>query len=247
MLRARAAGLAVVACGVLAPTALAAGEIVDTNVTLRHGKIGTQAAKAGLRWEMNISTADGSRPRSIHQGQLTLPKGFFPVAKGLKKCPLSSLEQNDPNSCPSRSIVGRSESTIHTPEVRAEPFDATGVLYFTGMKRKIPTFAVYHTLTEIPTLHSVTQFRIAPPGRKRTKVYMDQPPVPVPGLPDSTPLRIMIAFNKKAGVIRTTKRCKAGTVVPARYGFFNQSPASHDNSVFHTRIADPVTATDLAC
>jgi hypothetical protein len=247
MLRARVALLALVACGVLAPAAFAAGEKVDTAVKLTHGKIGRQAAKAGLSWDMRISTADGSRARSIHQGELTLPKGFFAVTRGLKSCPLSSLEQNDPNSCPANSVVGRSEATIHTPEVRAEPFDATAKIYFTGMKSKKPTFGVYYTLIEIPTLHSVTQLRMTPPGTKATKVNMDQPPVPVPGLPDSTPTRILLVFNKKQGVIRTNKRCRPSAIARARYGFFDQSPASHDNSVFHTQITDPVTASDPAC
>jgi hypothetical protein len=247
MLRARVALLALVGCGVLAPAAFAVGEKVDTKVKLSHAKIGSQAAKAGLSWDMRISTADGSRPRSIHQGELTLPRGFFAVAKGLKTCPLSKLEQNDPNACPSGSVVGRSDGTISTPEVRAAPFEATGKIYFTGLTGKTPTFAVYYTLTEIPTLHSVTRLRITPPGGKRTKVYMDQPPVPVPGLPDSTPLRIYLELSKTKGVIRTNRRCKAGTTVGARYGFFDQSPASHDNSVFHTQIANPVTASARSC
>jgi hypothetical protein len=247
MLRARVALLALVAFALLAPAANAVGERVDTAVKLSHGKIGTQAAKAGLSWDMHISTADGSRARSIHQGELTLPKGFFAVARGLRSCSLSTLNQNNPNSCPAKSVVGRSDATIVTPEVRAQPFDATGVIYFTGMKGKTPTFGVYYTLVEFPDLHSVTQIRITPPGRKATKVYMDQPPVPVPGLPDSTPTRILLVFNKKVGVIRTNRRCKPSMIARARYGFFDQSPASHDNSVFHTQIADPVTASDPAC
>lgn len=247
MLRARVALLALAAFVVLAPTAYAVGEKVDTAVKLTHGKIGSRPAKAGLTWDMHISTADGSRARSIHQGELTLPKGFFVVSRGLKSCSLSTLNQNDPNSCPAGSVVGRSEATIYTPEARAEPFDATGPIYFTGRKGKTPTFAVYYTLVEIPTLHGVTQLRITPPGKKATKVYMDQPPVPVPGSPDSTPTRIMFSFGKKKGVIRTNKRCKPGAVVRARYGFFDQSPASHDNNVFHTSIASPVTASDPAC
>ena len=76
---------------------------------------------------------------------------------------------------------------------------------------------------------------------------MDQPPVPVPGLPDSTPTRILLIFNKKQGVIRTNKSCKSPSMARARYGFFNESPASHNNDVFHTQIADPVTASDRAC
>lgn len=248
MLRARVALLVLGVCGLLAPTALAAGESVNTKVKLNHGKLTPgKTAKAGMTWEMNIATADGSRARSIHQGNVRLPKGFYAVARGLKSCPLSRLNNNDPNSCPAGSVVGSGQSTIHTPEVRDEPFDATGVLYFTGMKGKTPTFGMYWTLVEIATLHSVTQYRITPPGKKVTKVYMDQPPVPVPGLPDSTPLRILIKFNKAKGVLRTNRKCKSGSTVTARYGFFDESPASHDNDVFHTTIADPVTATARAC
>jgi hypothetical protein len=247
MLRARVALLGLVAFGALAPAAYAVGEKVDTAVKLTHGRIGAQPAKAGLSWDMHISTADGSRARSIHQGELTLPKGFIGVARGLKSCPLSTLEQNNPNACPAKSVVGRSDATIVTPEVRAQPFDATGGIYFTGMKGKTPTFGVYYTLVEIQTLHSVTQLRITPPGRKATRVQMDQPPVPVPGLPDSTPTRILLVFSKGKGVIRTSRRCSSRAVARARYGFFDQSPASHDNNVFHTQIAAPVTASDKAC
>jgi hypothetical protein len=64
MLRARVALLALVACGALAPAAYAVGEKVDTAVKLSHGRIGSQAAKAGLSWDMHISTADGSRARA---------------------------------------------------------------------------------------------------------------------------------------------------------------------------------------
>jgi hypothetical protein len=247
MLRARVALLALVAFGALAPAAYAVGEKVDTAVKLTHGRIGSQPAKAGLSWDMHIATADGSRARSIHQGELTLPKGFFAVARGLKSCPLSTLEQNNPNACPAKSVVGRSEATIVTPEVRAQPFDATASIYFTGMRGRMPSFGVYYTLVEITTLHSVTQLRITPPGKKATKVYMDQPPVPVPGLPDSTPTRILLIFNKKQGVIRTNRRCTSRSMARARYGFFNESPASHDNNVFHTQIGDPVAAADRAC
>ena len=158
-----------------------------------------------------------------------------------------NTEQNNPNACPAKSVVGRSEATIVTPEVRAQPFDATATIYFTGMRGRMPSFGVYYTLVEIDTLHSVTQLRITPPGKKATKVYMDQPPVPVPGLPDSTPTRILLIFNKKQGVIRTNKRCTSRSMARARYGFFNESPASHNNDVFHTQIADPVTASDRAC
>jgi hypothetical protein len=247
MLRARVALLALVAFGALAPAANAVGEKVDTAVKLTHGRIGSQAVKAGLSWNMNIATADGSRARSIHQGELTLPKGFFAVTRGLKSCPLSTLEQNNPNACPAKSVVGRSTAMILTPEVQAEPFHATATIYFTGMRGRMSSFGVYYTLVEIDTLHSVTQLRITPPGKKATKVYMDQPPVPVPGLPDSTPIQILLVFNKKQGVIRTNKRCTSRSMGRARYGFFNESPASHDNDVFHTQIADPVTASDRAC
>lgn len=247
MLRARVAFMALVACGAFAPAAFAVGESVDTKVKLSSTKITAQKpGKAKVSWEMNISTADGSRARSIHEGELLLPKSFYAVTSGLRSCPLAKLDANDVNSCPAKSIVGSAEATISTPEVRAEPFTSSGIIYFTGKKGKLSTFGVYYTLDEIPSLHSVSQLRISPPGKKKTKLNMDQVPVPVPGLPDSTPLRILLSFNK-GNVFRANKKCKAGTTTPARYGFYDQSPASHDNTVFHTQIANPVTASAKAC
>lgn len=247
MLRARVALMALVACAALAPAAFAAGEKVETKAKLTSTKITPERpGKAGVSWEMNISTADGSRARSIHQAELLIPNSFYAVTSGLRACPLAKLDANDVNSCPAKSIVGRAEATISTPEVRAEPFDSTGVIYFTGKKGKLATFGVYYTLDEIPSLHSVSQVRVFPPGRKKTKINMDQVPVPVPGLPDSTPLRIFLSFDKR-NVFRANKRCRAGTKAPARYGFYDQSPASHDNSVFHTQIANPVTASAKVC
>ena len=239
--------MALVACAALAPAAFAAGEKVDSKVKLSSSRITAKTpGKARVSWEMNISTADGSRARSLHQGELSIPKSFYAVTSGLKSCPLAKLDANDVNSCPAKSIVGSSKATISTPEVRAEPFAASAVIYFTGKKGKLSTFGVYYTLDEIPSLHSVSQVRVSPPGKKKTKINLDQPPVPVPGLPDSTPLRILLSFDKR-NVFRASKKCKAGTTVGSRYGFFDQSPASHDNNVFHTQIASPVTDSAKAC
>lgn len=247
MLRARVAFMALVACAALAPAAFAAGEKVGTKAKLTSTKITPERpGKAGVSWEMTIATADGSRARSIHQGELLIPKSFYAVTSGLKSCPLAKLDANDVNSCPAKSVVGKAEAEISTPEVQAAPFHSTGVIYYTGKKGKLSTFGVYYTLVEIPSLHSVSQLRVSPPGKKKTKINMDQPPVPVPGLPDSTPLRIFVSFDKR-NVFRANKRCRAGTTASARYGFFDQSPASHDNSVFHTQIANPVTASARAC
>jgi hypothetical protein len=247
MLRARVALMVLVACAALAPAAFAAGEKVGTKVKLTSTKITPERpGKAGVSWEMSIATADGSRARSIHQAELLIPKSFYAVTSGLRSCPLSTLDANDVNSCPAKSVVGRAQAEILTPEVQPEPFHSTGVIYYTGKKGKLATFGIYYTLTEIPSLHSVSQMRVSPPGRKKTKINMDQVPVPVPGLPDSTPLRIFVSFDKR-NVFRANRKCRAGTMAPARYGFFDQSPASHDNNVFHTQIANPVTASAKAC
>ncbi|HEV2874813.1 MAG TPA: hypothetical protein VGW14_06655 [Thermoleophilaceae bacterium] len=42
---------------------------------------------------------------------------------------------------------------------------------------------------------------------------MDQPPVPVPGLPDSTPKLISLEFTKKATPFRLSEACARGTMI----------------------------------
>jgi hypothetical protein len=251
MLRARLGWSALLACGLMAAggtVAYAAGSEVETIVKVKKASKITKKkpGKASLSWEMLVSKPDGSRPDDIHTGELTLPKGVSATAKGLKVCELSALQRNDDKSCPKKSIAGSATGQIHTPEVRAQPFDATGPIYFTGMRGKVPTFAAFYTVTDIPTLHGVTQIQITRSG-KTSKVHMDQPPLPVPGLPDSTPLEIGFNFPKATTPFRMSKACKRGTSVKARFGFFPTSPASHDNSVFHTKIDDPVDSSAKAC
>jgi hypothetical protein len=229
-------------------TAYADGETVETTVKIKKASKITKnkPGKATLSWRMEVSKADGSRPDNVHQGELTLPKGVSADAKGLKTCSLDALQRNDDKACPKGSVVGKSDASIHTPEVRAEEFAATGVIFFTGMRGKNPTFAVYYTLTEIPTLHSVTQLMVTRKG-KTSKLHMDQPPVPVPGLPDSTPKLISFEFTKKATPFRLSESCAKGTKATAKYGFFPTSPASHDNDVFHTSIGGALKVSAKAC
>jgi predicted ribosomally synthesized peptide with SipW-like signal peptide len=250
-MKGRMAVAALLACALAgggSTAAFADGENVETTVTIKKASKITKAkpGKATLSWRMEISKPDGSRPDNIHQGELTLPKGVSADVKGLKTCSLDALQRNDDKACPKGSVVGRSDASIHTPEVRAEEFAATGVIYFTGMRGKNPTFAVYYTLTEIATLHSVTQLMVTRKG-KTSKLHMDQPPVPVPGLPDSTPKLIALEFTKKATPFRLSASCARGSKAAAKYGFFPTSPASHDNDVFHTRIGGALKVSAKAC
>lgn len=250
-MKGRMTGAALLACALAGTTATAAfadGENVATTVKVKKAsKITKQKpGNATLSWRMEISKPDGSRPDNIHQGELTLPKGVSANAKGLKSCSLDALQRSDDSACPKGSVVGRSDASIHTPEVRAEEFAATGVIYFTGMRGKNPTFAVYYTLTEIPTLHSVTQLMVTRKG-KTSRLHMDQPPVPVPGLPDSTPKLISFEFTKKGTPFRLSQSCARGSKAGARYGFFPTSPASHDNDVFHTKINGALKESAKAC
>jgi hypothetical protein len=249
-MKGRIAAAATLACALAVGTgtAYADGETVKTTVKVKKASKITKAkpGKATLSWRMEISKPDGSRPDNVHQAELALPKGVFADVKGLKTCSLDALQRNDDKACPKRSVVGKSDASIHTPEVRAEEFAATGVIYFTGMRGKNPTFGVYYTLTEIPTLHSVTQLMVSRKG-KASKLHMDQPPVPVPGLPDSTPKLISFEFTKKATPFRLSAACARGSKVAAKYGFFPSSPASHDNDVFHTGIGGGLKGSAKAC
>jgi hypothetical protein len=242
-MRKTAACAALLACGLIAATgttAFADGEDVDTTV-----KVKKKGGNATVSWRMDISKADGSRPDSIHQAAVALPKSVHADAKGLKTCPMEALERNDDGACPKGSKVGKAASAIHTPEVRAQPYGATGEIYFTGMKGKNPTFGIYYTLTEIQTLHSVSRMMVTRKG-KVTTLRMDQPPVPVPGLPDSTPLFISVSFDK-GKPFKMSGSCKKGSKAAAQYGFFANSPASHDNDVFHTSIPQPLKGSAKAC
>jgi hypothetical protein len=243
-------GVGALACGLLlaaAPAALADGEVVESKVSVKQKGAITKKrdAKATLAWSFEISKPDGSRADSLHQAQLSLPKGVYANPKGLQACSLDALNRNDPNSCPAKSKVGTGTAHISTPEVRAEPFASTSTIYYIGKQGRNPAFAAYYTLTEIPSLHSVSQMIVTRSGN-RSKLLMDQVPIPVPGLPDSTPLDISVGFAK-GKPFWMSARCKRGSKSATRYGFYPTSPASHDNSVFHTSLSGGISGSARAC
>ena len=204
MLRARVAFMALVACGAFAPAAFAVGEKVDTKTKLSSTRITAQKpGKAKVSWEMNISTADGSRARSIHEGELLLPKSFYAVTSGLKSCPLAKLDANDVNSCPAKSIVGSAEATISTPEVRPEPFTSSrGHLLHRQEGQAVRPRRLLHARQDPVPAQRLAAADL-PARKKKTKLNMDQVPVPVPRCP--TPLRS--AYSSRS----TRATCSAPT------------------------------------
>ena len=226
------------------PAAYAVGEEVDTAVKLTHGRIGSQAAKAGCpgTWTSRRPTGRSAQHPS---GRAHATRGLLRSREGPEELPAVHARAEQPERVPGQ--VGRraARATIVTPEVRAQPFDATATIYFTGMRAENVRPSACTTLVEIDTLHSVRSCASRRPARGHEGLHGPAAGAGA-GPADSTPTRILLIFNKKQGVIRTNKRCTSPLDGRARYRFFNESPASHNNDVFH-RIADPVTASDRAC
>jgi hypothetical protein len=234
MLRTRSSRIGLVACGLVALSAglaSAAGETVTTTVKVPK----TTAIKkktpgqSKVLWAMDIKKPDGSRAANLSAADLTLPKAVFADAKGFKACDLAKLQSSDDKSCPAKSVVGSATADIYSSPIREEPYASTGVIYYTGSKGKTVSLAVFYTLTEIPTVHSVTPVTITR-GASTSKIHMDQPKLPTaPGLPDATPLDISWTFDGKGAkglLFRQAKPCKKGTTVPAKYTFYDGSSTS---------------------
>jgi hypothetical protein len=231
MLRTRSSRIALVTCGLVALTAGladAAGETVTTSVSVpKTTKIKKKTpGQTKVSWVMDIKKPDGSRAANLSTADLTLPKAVFADAKGFQACPESKLQANDDKSCPAKSVVGTATADIYSSPVREEPYAATGVIYFTGMKGKSVGLAIFYTLTEIPTVHSVTPMVVSR-SAATSKIHFDQPKLPTaPGLPDATPLDVHTTFDGKGSkglLFRQAKPCKKGTTVPAKYGFYDGS------------------------
>jgi hypothetical protein len=229
MMRGRSAWACAGAIGLVAAggsVALAAGETVTTKVTVKKAVKITKKkpGQAKLLWDATIAKSDGSRPANLSGGDLTLPKGTSVDVTGLEACPLSKIEANDVKSCPAKSVVGSATGTILSAPVRDKPYDATGVVYYTGGGAKKPTFAAFYTLVEIPSAHSITAL-----SASKTKLHFDEPRIPTaPGLPDATVLHISFSFDKKGpkGMLFKQKTaCKKGTPVKTSYTFFDGSTA----------------------
>lgn len=230
MQKARAACATLVACGLVlggSGNAWAAGEEVTSTVAVKKvGKIKKKKpAQARIAWNMTVAKPDGSRPANLHTGELKMPKGTYPDVAGFEACPLATIETNDVKSCPAKSIVGKSTGTILSAPVRDKPYDATGVLYYTGLKGKVPQFASYFTLTEIPSAHSITTL-----SASKSKLAFEMPKIPTaPGLPDATPLQVGFTFDAKGSkglLFKQKKACAKGTTIGLNYGFYDSSAAT---------------------
>jgi hypothetical protein len=234
MLRTRTIRITLVATGLLAlgaGMAAATGETVDTTVKVpKTTSIKKKTpGQSKVSWAMDIKKPDGSRAANLSTGDLTLPKAVFADTKGFQACDPAKLQANDDKSCPAKSVIGSATADIYSSPIREEPYAATGSIYYTGMKGKSVTFAVFYTLTDIPTVHSVTPGSVSRSGAT-SKIHFDQPKLPTaPGLPDATPLDIAWTFDGKGSkglLFRQAKPCKKGTMVPAKYGFYDGSSAS---------------------
>jgi len=234
MLRTRSSRISLVACGLLALVAglaSAAGETVPTTVKVPK----TTAIKkktpgqSKVVWSFDVKKPDGSRAANLKTADLTLPKAVFADAKGFQACDAAKLQANDDKSCPAKSVVGAATAHIYSSPIREEPYDVTGVIYYTGTKGKTVNLSIFYTLTEIPTVHSVTTIAVTR-SASTSKLHMEQPTLPTaPGLPDATPLDVGVTFDGKGSkglLFRQAKPCKKGTMVPAKYGFYDGSSAS---------------------
>ena len=229
MMRGRSAWACAGAIGLMAAggsVALAAGETVTTKVTVKKAVKITKKkpGQATVTWDVTVAKPDGSRPADLSGGDLTLPKGTSVDVAGLVACPAAKLEANDNKSCSPKSVVGSATGTILSAPIRDKPYEATGILYYTGGGAKKPTFAAYYTLTEIPSAHSITSL-----SASKTKLHFTEPRIPTaPGLPDATVLHISFSFDKKGPkgmVFKQKTACKKGTAVKSSYTFYDGSTA----------------------
>ena len=234
MLTMRTSWIALMTCGLIAAMAamaVAGGETVNTTVKVpKTTKIKKKTpGQSKVQWAFDIKKPDGSRAANLQTADLTLPKAVFADAKGFTACPESQLQANDDKSCPAKSAVGSATAHIYSSPVREEPYAATGVVYYTGMKGKNVGLAIFYTLTEIPTVHSVSTLTVSRSGAF-SKLHLEQPKLPTaPGLPDATPLDVGLTFDGKGSkglLFRQAKPCKPGTSVPAKYGFYDGSSAT---------------------
>jgi hypothetical protein len=194
----RAAGTAMVVCGLLVP----AGAAQAANVVTTTAKF----AGAKLSYSTKITTADGARPTNMSGASLPLPKGLEPNRTGFTTpCPIATIQANDINNCPAASKAGKGGGQINSSPVSETPLDTTGVVFFTGMKSGLPAYAIYYTVTQFPSAHSIALLSFKKiSGRWNFRVSMPKLPI-APGLPDATPL--IVTYDLAAKVLKG--KCKA--------------------------------------
>jgi hypothetical protein len=230
------AWIAVLVCGLMAGMAVdafAAGNQVKSTIKMTPSNpripSGAAATRTGaqvkFRWDHTISRPDGSRPDNAKSGDLPLPAGMFAKATGFRTCPMSTLEANNVTACHRNSVAGTAGGAIYISPISEEKQAVDGKIYFTGMRGRVPTFAIYYTVRNFPTAHSISPIKITKVGNK-SKLHYDLPKLPtVPGVPDATPIDVSISFDARGPngmVLRMSKRCQRQTLM-AKIGFWDGS------------------------
>ena len=238
----RIALLAFAVFAVAAAPAIAEGEQTTSTVSFKPAKPKFTKAKKGskvvpsaqvaLSWATTIKKPDGSRPANVKSLTLALPAGFVPDASGFAVCPLATIQANNDKACPKRSVVGSGDGFINIQPIAAEPYQTKGPMYFTGMKGKAATFAVYYTVVKLPSAHNIGILTLSKSGKGYSLNYELPKLATAPGLPDATPVSIINVFDargRKGKLMRTTKPCKAGSLAERSNfydGSFTTTPAS---------------------
>jgi hypothetical protein len=229
----RVAGVAMLACGLVVTTgAFGAGDSVKTTVKFSPGHpkpSKKKAAQVKLNYGMTISGPGGARPADLVTSELLLPPGMTADGAGFATCALSKIQANDVKSCPAKSIVGHAGGSINAQPIQDAPFISDGTIYATKAKAgKTPELAVFFTLREIPSAHSIGLIKFK--KGKRMTLHFDMPELPTaPGLPNATVLTVSFSFDGKGSkglMLRTTKACPAGMKVPDKLTFKDGSSAS---------------------
>jgi hypothetical protein len=234
--------LAIAALAVAAAPAFAAGEQTEGTVSFKPAKPKFPKVKKGskvvpsaqvdLSWATTIKKPDGSRPANLKSLTLALPAGFVPDASGFAVCPLATIQANNDKACPKGSVAGFGDGFINIQPIAQEAYQTKGPMYFTGMKGKAATFAVYYTVVKLPSAHNIAILTLSKSGKGYSLKYELPKLATAPGLPDATPVSIINVFNgkgPKGKVMRTTKACKAGSLAARTDlydGSFTTTPAS---------------------
>src|SRR3954451_24356177 len=236
MLKGRGIASAVLlACGLVAagnPAALAEGEAIATKVSItpKHAKV-TNAKKGtpvALHYDTTISKSDGSRPSNAESGSLTLPKGALVDVTGMKACPLDKLQNNDDKSCPKNSVAGSAGGLIDTSPISETPMHTDGVIYYTGKKGGLPTFATYYTVRELPSAHNIATHTFKKSGGRLVWRWEIPRLATAPGLPDATPLEVIFDWTVKSPkrmVFRLGKKCTSAALTHTVTFYDNPSVA----------------------
>jgi hypothetical protein len=228
----KAAGAALLACGlasVAVTGAFGAGDSVTATVKLSpaHPKASKKGTQLKLNAAMTIVGAGGARPANLATADLLLAPGMTADGAGFATCPLATIQANDVNNCPAKSVVGHAGGDINVQPIQDPPMPTDGTIYATKAKAGAPPeLAIFYTVRPIPSAHSIATIKFVKSG-KRWKMHLALPTLPTaPGLPDATPVDMFVTFDGKGSkglMLRTTKACPAGMKLPTTVTFHDGS------------------------